>query len=101
MRACKCDNCLRTRNGGYMVCLKANQPGGVVNPPGPRKQGARINVDVDDGERQLAIMALANLAKLMPGFDYALRNLAAKFERSDDDLYGQFKAIKSQPPRRP
>jgi hypothetical protein len=57
----------------------------------------RITVELDDGERQMVLLALANLALLRPGFDYMLGQMAVKLERTGDDLYGTFKVHNMQP----
>lgn len=48
-------------------------------------------IEVEEGERQLVLLALAKLALLRPGFDYALRKIAMKFEQPSEGLYEEFK----------
>lgn len=45
----------------------------------------------DAGDRQLVLLALANLALLRPGFDHALRTLATRFDMLGEVLFEQFK----------
>lgn len=53
--------------------------------------GASINQLEEEGDRQLVLLALANLALLRPGFDHALRTLAGRFGMDGDGLFEQFK----------
>lgn len=45
----------------------------------------------DEGDRQLILLALANLALLRPGFDHALRTLAGRFGVDGGGLFEHFK----------
>lgn len=46
----------------------------------------------DESDRQLILLALANLALLRPGFDHALRRVAQRMEKPAEGLYDLFKA---------
>lgn len=60
---------------------------------GYRVGGASIYRLEEEGDRQLALLALANLALLRPGFDHALRTLAGRFGMGGDELFEQFKEL--------
>lgn len=55
--------------------------------------GAGVNRLEEEGDRQLVLLALANLALQRPGFDHALRTLAARFGMRGDGLFEQFKEL--------
>ena len=51
---------------------------------------------IDEGQRQLVLMALAHLAVERPGFDYALAELAKKMDTVVGDrpeLYDRFREM--------
>jgi hypothetical protein len=41
-----------------------------------------IKVELEDGERQLVLLALAELSLSRPGFDFALNNIAVKMDNA-------------------
>lgn len=55
------------------------------------KEAATALVEVDEGQRQMVLLALAVLALNRPGFDYALGVIASKFELPSGGLFEGFK----------
>lgn len=55
--------------------------------------GAGVNRLEEEGDRQLVLLALGNLALLRPGFDHALRTLAGRYGMNGTDLFEQFKEL--------
>lgn len=56
-------------------------------------------VEIDDGERQMILLALAHLQIERPGWEYALTTLAAKLDNVVDDkpqLYTQFFTLRKK-----
>ncbi len=58
-----------------------------------------INVEIDEGQRQLVLMALARLSVERPGFDTALNEIALKIDNRSTIgrgvLYDQFRELAS------
>jgi hypothetical protein len=55
-----------------------------------------MDVEIDEGERQMLILAMATLAVERPGWDYALNRLALKMDNAENDravMFDQFKAL--------
>lgn len=53
-------------------------------------------IDLDDGEQQLVLMALAHLANKRPGFDHALNEIALKMDERREgraQLFEEFKGL--------
>jgi hypothetical protein len=48
---------------------------------------------LDEGDRQLLILALAELALLRPGFDDALRRISQRIDRPIDSMYDAMKRL--------
>ncbi len=53
--------------------------------------GAGVSRLEEEADRQLVLLALANLALLRPGFDHALRTLADRFGVDGGGLFEHFK----------
>jgi Tfp pilus assembly protein PilO len=56
-----------------------------------------VNLSLEESDRQLVLMALAHLAVERPGWDYALREIAARIDNGSQEnptLYGQFKQLR-------
>jgi hypothetical protein len=56
----------------------------------------QYQVTIDEGQRQMILMALAHLAVERPGFDYALSEIASLMDNESPagpQLYGSFKEI--------
>lgn len=55
-----------------------------------------MQIEIEEGERQLMLMALAYLSLIRPGFDFALNNLALKMDNNKAGrgvLYDAFRRI--------
>lgn len=50
-----------------------------------------MNIEIEEGERQMLLMAIAHLANRNPGWDYALSLLAVKME--DKEMFEKFKDL--------
>lgn len=56
-----------------------------------------MTLDIDEGQRQLILMALAHLSIERPGFDYALNLIAIKIDNVLEDravLYDEFRKLR-------
>lgn len=53
-----------------------------------------ITITLEEGERQLVLMALAHLAIERPGWDFALMEVAKKLDNDRLDIYREFKLLK-------
>lgn len=63
----------------------------------PFDSAHRHTVTIDDGERQLVLMALADLSLKCPGFDHALNETACKIDNVADGraiLYDEFRKLR-------
>ncbi len=57
----------------------------------------RYTLELDEGQRQLVLLALAVLSLESPGFDYALNEVAVKIDNVEKDralMYDQFRAFR-------
>jgi hypothetical protein len=55
-------------------------------------------LDIEEGQRQLILMALAHLSIERPGFDWALNQIAVKMDNISKDraiLYDEFRELRS------
>jgi hypothetical protein len=60
-----------------------------------------MKLDIDEGERQLILLALAVLSLDNPGFDYALNEIAKKMDNVENDraqMYDQFRVVRKGRP---
>lgn len=58
---------------------------------------SKISLQIDEGQRQLVLMALANLSIALPGFDFALNQIALEMDNREQGraiLYDQFRKLK-------
>lgn len=56
-----------------------------------------MQVELEEGERQMCLLALAKLAVERPGWDYALNRLALKMDNAKDGravMFDQFKVLR-------
>lgn len=56
-----------------------------------------MTFEIDEGQRQLLLMALAHLSVERPGFDYALNVIAVRVDNVQDGravMYDEFRALK-------
>lgn len=56
-------------------------------------------IEIEDGQRQMILLALAELSMSRPGFDYALNEIAIKMDNVEagrGKLYDDFRAISSE-----
>jgi hypothetical protein len=67
--------------------------------PRGAKGGAVTLVELDDVERKLVLLALAELSVDRPGFDFALGELAEKIPPDGRELFEEFKRLTLKPPR--
>ncbi len=57
---------------------------------------AHFTVEIDEGQRQLILMALSHLAVEKPGFDHALSEIASKIDNKTENgpqMYTEFKKL--------
>jgi len=58
-------------------------------------------LEIEEGERQAILLALAHLAIERPGWDDMLREIAKKMDDDHLTLYHHFKAFSPKPRKRP
>ncbi len=57
-----------------------------------------IKLEIDEGDRQLLLLALAVLSLDSPGFDYALNKIAVRIDNTEADraiMYDSFRRLRS------
>ena len=57
-----------------------------------------MQIEVDEGQRQMILLALAHLSVERPGWDHALNEIARKMDRINEGrarLYDQFRKLTS------
>ena len=73
------------------TCNRAFRDGKAIDIEDPIKYADHIKVIVDEGERQMLMLAIAKLGLENPGWDMMLETLSDKFQGKE--MYEKFKDI--------
>lgn len=61
-----------------------------------------VSVELEEEERQMVLLALAQLSLINPGFDYMLNLIALKMDNEDEDravMYDSFRQCRREEPK--